>query len=109
MPMSLENRLNRKSSIWLLLQDQHDQTARGVVTHARLDAQDPGITTRALSIARREHLKELLVNDLVLDLTANHEMLALFRVGDELLGERPQLLRLRDRGLDALMLEQARR
>ena len=36
-------------------------------------------------------------------------MLALLRVGDELLGVRPEFLRLRDGGFDALVLEQARR
>src|SRR6185437_2661939 len=91
--------------------DKLDHRARRVVAVAEARLHDAGVTAVPLLVARRQHLEELLdlrdVADFGDRLAAGGKI-ALLAERDELLDDRPQLLRLRQRRHDLLVLDQAR-
>jgi hypothetical protein len=77
-----------------------------------VELQDAGIASRALGIARRQDIKQLLYGSAVVDVAGHQTPIvqsAVLGLGDKLLGERPRGLRLGACGADALMAEKRRR
>src|SRR5215208_7069351 len=88
-----------------------DHGHRRVVAVAEAGLDDPGVAALAVLVAGRQYVEQLA--DLVLvahlgDRLAAHRQPALLAEGDQLLDDRTQFLRLRQRGDDLLVLDQRR-
>src|SRR5215204_3104669 len=91
--------------------DEFDHGHRRVVAVTEAGLDDAGVAALAVLVAGRQHVKQL--TDLVLvahlgDRLTAHGQPALLAEGDQLLDDRAQFLRLRQRGDDLLVLDQRR-
>src|SRR6266545_5158770 len=91
--------------------DELDHGHRGVVAVAEAGLDDAGVAALAVLVAGRQYVEQL--PDLVLvahlgDRLAAHGEPTLLAEGDQLLDDRAQFLRLRQRGDDLLVLDQRR-
>src|SRR5581483_7728786 len=89
--------------------DELDHRHRCVVAIAETGLDDAGVAAVAVLVAGRQHVEQLL--DLIevahlADRLAAHRQPALLAERDQLLDDRPQLLGLRERGDDLLVLDQ---
>src|SRR5437899_10143193 len=91
--------------------DELDNGHRGIVAVAEAGLDDAGVAALAVLVAGRQRVEQL--PDLILvahlgDRLAAHGEAALLAEGDQLLDDRAQFLRLRERSDDLLVLDQRR-